>query len=303
MYDTPRRAIAYVLAQEWSLSEEVMTALLELKQSTMPRSVYRLPSLDVKPFTKSIRMSWALNAPKYSGFLETITWRPHEKPPEFEYVNIFLLPTTYQADHISSLRRRSKSRRIIILFKTKDSLARFLRIGLSEIRTSQNARYSVLSKFSLVVFTVYRQMIQDILDFLQKCSDQLDTLFFTGRHSPTEAKIHYLLHLDDHLVKSVAELNIACDELKKWIKPPPPPWVRKVRAELLMDLQYLESEFVKLRGRIKELREIIKELSDWAQMMRTVIITILVAIYVPLSYVAVSTFYLISKLRPFTNYK
>lgn len=47
----------------------------------------------------------------------------------------------------------------------------------------------------------------------------------------------------------------------------------------------------------------IKELSDWAQMMRTVIITILVAIYVPLSYVAVSTFYLISKLRPFTNYK
>ncbi|KZF20262.1 hypothetical protein L228DRAFT_262935, partial [Xylona heveae TC161] len=293
LFGAPRRALIHTVSLEWDLEEDAFRRLLEVNTSESvsvrlpsagpPPPPFDLSHLDGTSFT----LRWQAKCPKYTMDFDVYVWQPFRKPPRDRYVQVHVLPThSYNA------------RRMILLVEDSHQLRR-LRESRLQIRSDKvQNQFLVEDEILTTTFVVFDHMLSDTTRFLEGAIEQCNQLLYDGRARPSGSKVQFLAHLNDCLNKAVEDLGhslICLSQVQRFLEEcgqSLPDWdardsYMKHTCNLKVDLEFLQDEFRGLGKRVNGfdgLRTMINEHINLLQNRRTMIITVLLALYVPLSF-------------------
>ncbi|KAA6408789.1 MAG: hypothetical protein FRX48_07132 [Lasallia pustulata] len=206
----------------------------------------------------------------------------HCAPLPFEYVNVFYLPTEIV-----------QRRKIILLFKNPRLLRRY-RALLPRSSLGLSADWCEV----LPLLTVYDVIIEDTLEAVRGLRQVLTLMIYEIRR-PLRSKAQYLIHLADYQRKAFQDLIAARqfllevtksfaerfgsmsdhDSAKGSINVQP-----KLADKTLIDLDYLIEALRHLADDVDKLQNSIEKQMNLAQMQRSMILTVLASIFIPLSF-------------------
>ncbi|KAK4501580.1 hypothetical protein PRZ48_007389 [Zasmidium cellare] len=139
---------------------------------------------------------------------------------------------------------------------------------------------------------VSRQIRDDVCHFIAQSMRELSAVDLKGRGRPSEFKVKFLLHLRECHTELSKEcttdlkiLNIIIEAIQL-----PADWYDRglydVQVDLesdARDLEYLAKELLSTTKYIDEVKDRIKELMELSEKRRTVVVTFLVALFVPMA--------------------
>ena len=206
--------------------------------------------------------------------------------------------------------------RLELIFRSSSSLHHFdhLRQPEQVYKLPVSTQQHGWSKESEVVFTVcaaLQVMILETTGFLNQCSDELKSLVshsdltilyaadpsqrLASRQNPTSDKVKFLLHFEDCRVSAQEGVHHGLQVLRSFTA-----WVDQLQrdsslwnggeslwtrfARIRMDLEFLDTELSRLKPDIRELQQMIREQLALNNERRTFILTVLAAIFLPLSF-------------------
>ncbi|KAA6408190.1 MAG: hypothetical protein FRX48_07932 [Lasallia pustulata] len=289
-YNPVRDAVAYTLDMPtgWGLSSEVLKDLTATEVISSHEPSLQLPSSGPLPPKNlfgaagmSVQLCWQHERPSYAGDLDTFISQRHCASPPFEYVNVFYLPTEIV------------QRRKILLFKNPRLLRRY-RALLPRSSLGLSADWCAV----LPLLTVYDVIIEDTLEAVRGLRQVLTLMTYKIRR-PSRSKAQYLLHLADCQRKAFQDLIAARqfllevtksfaerfgsmsddDSAKGSINVQP-----KLADKTLIDLDYLIEALRPPADDVDKLQHSIEKQMNLAQMQRSMILTVLASIFIPLSF-------------------
>ncbi|KAL9004815.1 MAG: hypothetical protein Q9188_002380 [Gyalolechia gomerana] len=196
----------------------------------------------------------------FHDFYNMSVQRPYQEAPEFEFIRILVNP-----EGVTS--KLSQPKCLITL----------------HVRAKQASRESP--------FLHSWTPLHELMD----CISVIYQTMFHGRVHPWRSKFQYLLHLEDQVVKSRKALLIALEDLEAWKRAeihgvelaalPYAEW--HVRVERLKkDASYLISSLDSLSERQSNIHVMLKEQLELNSGTRSLILTILASVYIPLAFVS-----------------
>ncbi|KAK2734832.1 hypothetical protein FQN55_002527 [Onygenales sp. PD_40] len=132
------------------------------------------------------------------------------------------------------------------------------------------------------------------VDLINNTSSFIEYMTYEGRRKPSTGKLQYLLHLSDYQQSGVDCCRKAMSTTSNLSKSfsRPLTLVEAIQLDFIedirKDLDCLQAEFQNTKEKVLVLREALKGQLDLAQMQRTYLLTVLVGLYVPISFVSVS---------------
>lgn len=258
-----------------------------------------------------IVLTWQKIAPKYRTDLDVSILEEYKSLPEPRHVDIWLPMTK------GSLRAD-----MVVTFQCCDSLLLFnqLRVAYSANQKSRSLashQWAYESELTLSLIVVFEVMILEITRFLQECSVELEKMLrrnivsdglvricpntltkiknAMARRDPTSTKVRYLMHLEDcrgaayhELLHSVQVLS----RIKTWTEATA---VGKALWDAGMpfstrlmvihdDLEFFRKHIADMAVEIQYIRRTVGEHLNVEHDRRNFLLTILAAVYLPLSF-------------------
>ncbi|KAG8527896.1 uncharacterized protein KY384_006812 [Bacidia gigantensis] len=262
-YDAPRLALIHVINQEWKLSKAA------LKACTSAMTLRDLPS----------------------------SIGPPDSPPESLFAQVFI---NNDGD---------VGRKVLLLYRSMESsdgplsdyAATHQRLQPPDAAKLENM---MTSEILTLIHTIYLQLIEDTSSFIESAYDQIDELRYTGRSKPEDGKLHYLLHFRDCCHLSAMGLQHATSLLREITSPEVfniseedqnfLSWPERVQEDLIK----LQKKITSIEAESETLREMIERQLQIRMGQRTTLLTVLAAIYIPLSFMS-SLFGMNLKPNPF----
>ncbi|KAI4130371.1 MAG: hypothetical protein LQ347_003416 [Umbilicaria vellea] len=282
-YNPVRDAVAYTLDLPacWGLASEVLEILTATEAASSVEPKLQLPSRG----GLSVQLCWQYESPSYYGDLDTYISQRHSAPPPFEYVHVFYMPTEI-----------AQRRKVILLFKTPRLLRRYP-VLLPRSSLGLSTDWCAV----LPLLTVYEVIIEDSLEAIHGLKRVVAMMLYEIRR-PSRSKGQFLLHLDDCQRKALHDLIVARQFLlevtdssaersgsksdgdstkgtKGSLDVQP-----KLAAKIFMDLDYLIEALKPLGDEIERLQRSSEKQMNLAQMQRSMIITVLASVFIPLSF-------------------
>lgn len=262
-----------------------------------------------------IELTWQMKAPTFTIDFDIWIWEKYKALPKSRCADIRLHPQS-----------GTDETKLIILFQHSASLGSFIRFrnDTSIYRPTPATNVQIWTPNSEAFFSIcatFQVMILEMTEFLQGCSLELEKMVclpfyfwcwqsewpmnlywhtdknLLVRQKPTTNKLRYLVHLEDcrqSAHKGVVHGLRVLDCLSKWIDTQQisqPLWCagesfQSRLATLRSDLEFFRDQFPKVGNEIKELQQTLHEHLNMTHNRRNFILTIIAAIYLPLSFAA-----------------
>lgn len=292
-YNAPKLAILYLVDQQWGLPKDILKSYMEASKKEKEKSSLELPSesFPKAPFNLDdgskivLELKWLASAPQYQGQLYSYIWQPHAEAPEAVSAQLFVFRKDEQG-----------CRNILLLLSSMDlsdeMLRNYLNLRREAIRTHSSNPSNVESQIFWAIYTVYRQLVTGSATFIESSLEQITSLRYNGRQSPSNAKLNYLIHLEDcckvlssglaHASSLLREISVAIASNHTRIDTELQAWPEKT----LQDIEFLENKLGEVQRQLLEIREMIKEQLELRNGRRTSLLTLLAAIYIPFSFMS-----------------
>ncbi|KAK2773475.1 hypothetical protein FQN53_004154 [Emmonsiellopsis sp. PD_33] len=290
--------IVTILAERWEIKRKIIYDLLVTKPFRAPSWRIHLPSGSVYtgqpknaqgPATAYclntegffLELEWPRYFPQYVNDLFVYVWQPFSRPPELEYAKIHLFGT-------------SKARQAIVVLKSETVLSRLRDSNGLSARSCDYSRWTTANRVMQCLILILHELRLDSVDLINNTSSFIEYMTYEGRRKPSTGKLQYLLHLSDYQQSGVDCCRKAMSTTSNLSKSfsRPLTLVEAIQLDFIedirKDLDCLQAEFQNTKEKVLVLREALKGQLDLAQMQRTYLLTVLVGLYVPISFVSVS---------------
>ena len=276
------KAMLGLLSTEWNLSSssvfELITAIgpgAEAKL-VLPSAAGSRPGQ-----TSSQTYIWQQDAPRYRNDWDIYTWQPHTSAPQSSTAK--LLTINVDPDGTKSILVFEKASDLTTFYQTRN----LLRIN----------RQLVLSPGVMATIVLNRMILNATVTVLTNCRKEVQQMKYVGRRDPTASKFRFLAHLEDHRLiaaraventkSGLEELGIAIDaELthvnSTTVDTRP---CKQYVEDLGIDAAFLEQELEKAGRELASVQEMIIDHLHLVSSRRNYILTLVAAIYIPLTFV------------------
>ncbi|KAK2805337.1 hypothetical protein FQN50_006238 [Emmonsiellopsis sp. PD_5] len=291
-----QESIVTTLAEQWEIGRKIIHDLLTTKPCATPLWRIHLPSdnacagqpknaqsspraycLSAEDFY--LELEWPRYFPEYVNDLFVYVWQPFSKHPELEYAKIRLFGTP-------------EARQAIVILKSDTVLCRLRDSYGSSTRGCDYSGWTPADRVMQYLILIFGELRLDAVDLINNTSSFLEYMTYEGRRKPSTGKLQYLLHLSDYQQSGVD----CCQKAMFTISNLSESFSRPLTSvetlqlglleEIRQDLNYLQTEFENTKEKVLDLRQALKGQLDLTQMHRTYLLTLLVGLYVPISFVS-----------------
>ncbi|KAK3070991.1 hypothetical protein LTR53_009474 [Teratosphaeriaceae sp. CCFEE 6253] len=299
-----------LLAQHWTVDPTEQQAVLRLAaQPELPPKQYKpeLPSaakagvrrdhhspegllrpswlLDLPTWQESFYLEWQWlgHVPKHRNDVDIYVWEPFKQTTPRDYIRLLALRQDVVVE-----------RRILVLASSKILLQRLAEEPVRLRRTTPSTPGTDTQLFKLFL-AIYRMIGEDTMDFLVGITAQIERIGTRGRSSPSAWKIQLLSHLQQcqldvaqRCADSVRTLDmllrcavLPCCEADAGLYA-----VLAQMADCGADIDCLAMHLREKAGEVPAVKKVVREQMELASDYRNTVIAVLVALYVPISFVS-----------------
>ncbi|KAJ3577631.1 hypothetical protein NPX13_g2937 [Xylaria arbuscula] len=250
-------------------------------------------NLDPTRGDNEIFLCWQDTCATYTSDTAVYIWEPQNSIPDCQYAKIVVSPgeTSAECEKIRLIIAFGSCRAHTLFTKRRDATKKFDAISQANDRT-QN--WSPLAEMIVSLCCVFEVLILDTWGFINTCHDESERIQLLGRRSPSTSKLRFSLHLEDCCKVTQRRIRHDLEVFRHFTH-----WVIRQRDGsrhahtssfqiefdvLRKDLEFLEGELKKLHSTLKENQKIMRDHFQLAQDLRVFRITILAAIFLPLSF-------------------
>ncbi|KAL2065254.1 hypothetical protein VTL71DRAFT_2923 [Oculimacula yallundae] len=303
-YDLPSRSILTIVEKEWDpewiqaknlinnpFSQNKSRARRPCKLPSKVSTLHHLPILNRGSDCSIVELSLVPSAPLFRGDFYEYVWQRQNDVPQCERLVFF----TCRSDHLGS-------RNLLITIDSSGEITNSNRCGelliafhgkleqLPQLSSGILATDDMEITYIRIVLAALSILADSTCDFVNDGLQSILDLQYQGRRSPSGSKLNYLSHLDDCTqiaikathdalkllaeLKSFAQSSIDITPLQSGIQ------------ELERDLIYLEARLEDMTNHMITLKPMLKEKLDLRQIRRNYILTVLAAIFLPVSFMA-----------------
>ncbi|KAH6880760.1 hypothetical protein B0T10DRAFT_565494 [Thelonectria olida] len=278
------RALRFLSRQEVSdilnsLSDEQPATPLPLRADFLERTG---PNSGHQKRWLRFRFTWPEKPDPYDSDLAVYTWQPSCSKPRKEFLQIFLF------------RSKEDWRQSILVFAKSPRVVR----RITELRSAckpHRARMPLAHQCNDLLAAILRLAQEEMTDFVSLVENEIEQMKFIGRKNPSGSKVYHLLHLQDHVkgarqgIKSnIRQVEKLSKQLVLFLPRPRPeedPRRAKVFNKFVRSQAQTEKTLRVVESKLDDGIAIIKSQMDLVQLRRTLILSILAGLYIPLSFV------------------
>lgn len=224
--------------------------------------------------------------PHYINDMEVYVWEPFKQRPRLDFVRMLVLPQT----HLDQ-------RRSVLVASTPTLLRRLAEEPVRITRTT-SLTPGVEAQMFRFFSSVYRMIRQDTVDFLVQASMRTEQINLGSRSHPSAWKMQLLSHLQECYLDIARECDRNLETLKSLISRISLPCTAADISlchylaeleEFRFDIQCLAAQLRLQAEAITPVKKLVREQMELVTNYRNTIIAVLVALYVPISFVSVSS--------------
>ncbi|KAI0201981.1 hypothetical protein F4808DRAFT_91071 [Astrocystis sublimbata] len=246
---------------------------------------HRPGNLDPTRGKNEMLLFWQSDLVPFTSDFAVYIWEYQKEIPAAEYAKVILCPPGFETE----------STRLVITFQTCRAHTLFSEKRDSRFRTPRTTaslandngpRWSPLSDVVVSIYCVFEVMIADTSKFMSDCHEQASRMHLIGRKNPSTSKVRFLMHLEDRRKAAKAGVTHALDVLSVFVA-----WAQQETNDsgeqlsaLKEDLEFLDQELGKLQTDIEKDQDVLRQHFQLEQDLRLFRLTLLAAIFLPLSF-------------------
>ncbi|KAK5122545.1 hypothetical protein LTR85_003808 [Meristemomyces frigidus] len=270
---------------QWQPQLPSCNGLARTRPLTPLETAQRPLQLDPTMWTDSVYLEWQWlgNVPQYVNDVDIYIWEPFKQRPPRDFIRLILLE-----------RHELQERSLVMVASSSELLAR---LGPQQTRPDRKivAMPSVDAQIFRLVVSVYRTIRMDVMRFLTQASARVERINMRSRSNPSSWKVQLLLHLQecyrqtaqqcDDAVRT-SDMLVACVCLPSTAHGVTTYEHLAELRESKTDLEYLASQLRQKAEDIVAVKGLVQEQIELVQNYRNTVIAVLVALYVPISFVS-----------------
>ncbi|CAH0021544.1 unnamed protein product [Clonostachys rhizophaga] len=245
---------------------------------------YGSGNMDPTYCPNTLRLAWQHIVRPYKSDFRVYISETEKSLPYYEYALINYRPVASNCDQA----------RIFIQFRSPNSVEEFSTFleqsrkstgGNEDQETSAPGEWCTEEEVLICIMCVFQVMRSGTVKFIQSIHKELIRMRGIIRLSPSSSKMKYLLHLEDCLrtnLQGIEHSMATLRTLQLWRNPD-----EKLKNQLdtiKRDLEFLKTQMGTLLDNVKRNEEVLRQRFQVVQDLRLFRLTILAAIFLPLSF-------------------
>ncbi|KAI0508338.1 hypothetical protein F5B22DRAFT_650194 [Xylaria bambusicola] len=248
-------------------------------------------NLDPTRGDNEIFLCWQDTCATYTSDTAVYIWEPQNSIPMCQHAKVVVSSSKTHAgcEEVRLIIAFGTCRAHTLFTKRRDAT---IELDVPSQADHQAQQWSPWREMVLSLCCVFEVLISDTWEFINKCHDESERVQLLGRRSPSTSKLRFSLHLEDCC--KVTQRRIRHDlkvfhHFTRWINQSDRSRHSNASLQsrldiLKKDMEFLENELKKLQATLKENQKIMRDHFQLAQDLRVFRITILAAIFLPLSF-------------------
>ncbi|KAK4542863.1 hypothetical protein LTR36_006052 [Oleoguttula mirabilis] len=258
---------------------------LRMKPLTAREAVQRPLEVDAGTWPDFFYLEWQWlgDVPPYSNDVDVYVWEPFKDRPPRDYIRLVALGQT-----------KFNERKIVAIASSSKLLAR---LAMQPMRPDRKtvAMPGVDAQIFRLVTSIYQVIRSDVMYFLTQATARVADIDMQSRSNPSGWKIHLLLHLQECHIQTAQQCDAAVETVQMLTACIHLPCEAKDAAlyehledlrECRSDLEYIAAQLRAKADAITPLKKLVREQMDLVHNYRNTVIAVLVALYVPISFVS-----------------
>ncbi|CAH0054259.1 unnamed protein product, partial [Clonostachys solani] len=241
-------------------------------------------NMDPTCYPNTLRLAWQHILKPYKSDFGVYISEPEKSSPFCEYALINYQP----------LASHCEQARLLIQFRSSNSIEKFSTFleksrkptcGNEDQETSAPGEWCTEKEVLSCIMCVFQVMRSDTVKFIQSFHKELIRMRETIRLTPSSSKMKYLLHLEDCLRTNLQGIEHGMTTLRTlqvWRNPDEE--VKNQLDTMRRDLEFVKTQMGTLLDNVKRNEEVLRQRFQVVQDLRLFRLTILAAIFLPLSF-------------------